>query len=113
MEKSAKWANILSYPSDYDLVPKETINGVGPMGFGWLFKDWILGVCFTEAANIHDARYYAGEWPRALCDQEFLDNMRRIIEYEKVTGWRRNLLYLYGDGAYMTVRLGGKRSYNG
>ena len=38
--------------------PKSQTNGAGPQGLGGLVPDNILGLCITEAANIHDAMYY-------------------------------------------------------
>lgn len=53
-----RWVECLRFENILKATPKKQLNGAGPQGLGRLVPDFILGLCITEAANIHDAMYY-------------------------------------------------------
>lgn len=61
---------------------KASCNGCGTKGFmGWLVPDTIYLLNVTEACNIHDFMYAAGQTQadKEEADRVFLNNMVRII----------------------------------
>jgi len=103
-----KYKDILKAPLAYwNLDPKEkkdTVNGVGPFGWGWLFPETIWGLRITEAANIHDYEYHVGKTTddKNAADKNFRDNMKAIILHQKSWKWlekrrlHRSRLYYRG-----------------
>ena len=57
-------------------------NGCGTKGFGWTIPDTMYGLKVSEACDIHDFMYYAGEThqDKKVADRTFLYNLLRIIE---------------------------------
>ena len=82
MNKAILWA-----PAEYwDLTPaqkKEICNGCGTKGIvGYVVPDSLWGLCITEACNIHDYMYEAGETieEKYEADRVFLNNMLRLVD---------------------------------
>ena len=104
-------------PVDYLQLTKECeVNGAGPKGFDWIVPDYIWGVCITEAANIHDAMYYAGKSfaDRKFADHIFEENMQRLIDGKTCRGpkfyqrWLKRRRYKLAHIYYVAVRDFGK-----
>ena len=94
---------------------KAICNGAGPRRFGWLVPDWILLVCITEAANIHDYDYSKGGngCDKQDADLRFLVNMTRIILGKNKWEWLTKKRIEIAVGYYEAVRACGGRWFKG
>ena len=105
----------LSAPASYlhasHSVREAVCNGAGPWGYGRLVPDNILGLCITEAANIHDWQYWKGrsEEDKRNADSNFLTNMIRLTNTETtrffliglvLRGMRRHIILYYYEAVH-------------
>ena len=88
-------------------------NGMGPRGFGALIPESIYGLSITRAANIHDVAYAIGTTraERLMADQDFLANVRSIIETHTRSALLRRLRRARAQWYYWTLRAVGGWAY--
>jgi hypothetical protein len=81
-------------------------NGCGSNGAGWLVPDSLLGVCVTEACDIHDYMYTIGQTieDKDRADRVLRNNLLILIDEKSTRGplrWlRRKMAIGYYDAVH-------------
>ena len=111
MSKVASLYAPSSYTRASAAIRAAVVNGCGTGGWkGELVPNTIYGLDVTEACNIHDWMYYAGEsiQKKDLADRVLLNNLLRIIAAASSPAWLRKLRRFRAHLYYKAVqRYGG------
>ena len=90
------------------------VNSCGSKGIGdKIVPDSILGVCITPACQVHDFDYFVGQTfeDKKNADRRFLENMRKIIEYESKFWPLKYIRLKIAKGYYDAVKYAGYEAF--